>query len=203
MNRFRATLIAICLVLIWLAYNDISLLLRNPEPLVITINELESLEKAPREWMTVTGGYPDFLQAINMTGSMDFEAFLVPLSSSPDSANYKIWFETRDPQILEALTTYYFLLDTEVQRQAFLEDNSHLLFGQRHLTGMTAAELVANSNQKKLVSLLEELGIATTATPIFISEEKEPAIWRGVMFALIALVGLMKLTWDLRAKKTH
>ncbi|MBW6508382.1 MAG: hypothetical protein K0A94_02450 [Desulfuromonadales bacterium] len=201
MNRFRATFIAICLVLVWLAYNDISLLLRNPEPLVITINELESLEKAPREWMTVTGGYPDFLQAINMTGSMDFEAFLVPLSSSPDSVSYKIWFETRDPQILEALTTYHFLLDTEQQRQDFLEENSHLMFGQRHLTGMTAAELVANSNQKKLVSLLDELGIETPDTPIFISEAKEPAIWRGVLFALIALVGLMKLARDLRTKK--
>lgn len=201
MNRFRATFIAICLVLVWLAYNDISLLLRNPEPLLISIHELESLEKAPREWMTVTDGYPDFLQAINMTGSMDFEAFLVPLSSSPDSASYKIWFETRDPQILEALTTYHFLLDTEQQQLDFLEENSHLLFGQRHLTGMTAAELVANSNQKKLVSLLEELGIETPDTPIFISEEKEPAIWRGVFFALIALVGLIKLARDLRTKK--
>jgi hypothetical protein len=67
----------------------------------------------------------------------------------------------------------------------------------------SAFYLVANSNQKKLVSLLEELGIETTATPIFISEAKEPVIWRGVMFALIAFVGLMKLTWDLRAKKAH
>lgn len=201
MNRFRATFVAICLVLVWLAYNDISLLLRNPEPLAITIDELELFEKAPREWMTVTGGYPDLLQGINMTGSMDFEAFLIPLSSSPDSASYRVWFETRDPQILEALTTYYFLLDTEAQRQDFLEDNANLFFGQRHLTGMTAAELVANSNQKKLVSLLEQLGIATTATPIFISEAKEPAIWRGVFFALVAFIGLMKLTWDLRIKK--
>jgi hypothetical protein len=201
MKRFRATLITICLVLGWLAYNDISLLLRNPEPLVITINELENLNKAPREWMTVTGGYPDFLQGINMTGSMDFEAFLVPLTSSPDSNNYKVWFETRDPQILEALTTYYFLLDTEVQRQDFLADNSHLFSGQRHLTGMTAAELVANSNRKKLVSLLEELGIETTDSPIFISEEKKPGIWRGVFFALVAFAGLMKLTWDLRTKE--
>jgi hypothetical protein len=101
------------------------------------------------------------------------------------------------------LTTYHFLLETEQQRLDFLADNSHLLLGQRHLTGMTAADLVANSNQKKLVSLLEELGIETTATPIFISEAKEPVIWRGVMFALIAFVGLMKLTWDLRAKKAH
>ncbi|HMB16234.1 MAG TPA: hypothetical protein VKN62_07950 [Pelovirga sp.] len=200
MNRFRVTIIAICLVLAWLAYNDLSLYLRNPEPLVVSINELETLGQAPREWMTVTGGHPDYLQGINMTGGMDFEAFLVPLTSSPDSNNYRVWFETRDPEILEALKTYYFSLNTEAQRQEFLELNSHIFFGQRNLTGMTAAELVANSNQKKLASLLEEMGIETTGTPVFISEAKEPVIWRGVFFAIIAFAGVLKLTWDVRTK---
>lgn len=198
MNRFRVTLITICLVLAWLAYKDISLYLRNPQPLEISIGELETLENAPREWLAVSGGYPVFLQGINMTGSMDFEAFLVPLASSPDSSNYRVWFETRDPDILKALTTYYFLLDTEAQRLAFLNDNDHIFSGQRQLTGMTAAELVANSNQKKLVSLLEEMGIESSGTPIFISEEKEPTVWRGIFFAIIAFAGLLKLTWDLR-----
>jgi hypothetical protein len=198
MNRFRVTLITICLVLAWLAYKDISLYLRNPQPLEISIGDLETLEKAPREWLAVSGGYPDFLQGINMTGSMDFEAFLVPLTSSPDSSNYRVWFETRDPDILKALTTYYFLLDTEAQRLTFLNDNDHIFSSQRQLTGMTAAELVANSNQKKLVSLLEEMGIEPSGTPIFISEEKEPTVWRGIFFAIIAFAGLMKLTWDVR-----
>ncbi len=198
MNRFRVTLIAICLVLVWLAYNDISLLLRNPEPLVISINELETLDRPPREWLTVTGGYPDYLQGINMTGSTDIEAFLVPLTSSAVSTSYKVWFETRDPEILAALSTYYFLLDTETQRQEFLEKNTRIFSSEKTLTGMTAAELVANSNQKKLVSLLMQMGIEPAATPIFISEAKEPVIWRGLFFALIAVAGLIKLTWDLR-----
>ncbi len=200
MNRFRVTLIAVCLVLSWLAYKDISLYLRNPAPLEISITELESLEKAPREWLSVAGGYPDFLQGINMTGSMEFEAFLVPLTSSADSSNYRVWFETRDPDILDALTTYYFLIDSEDQRRTFLNENDHIFSRQRRLTGMTAAELVANSNQKKLVSLLEEMGIETTAPPIFISEGKKPMIWRGLLFALIAFAGLMKITWDLRTR---
>lgn len=200
MNRFRVTLAAVCLVLAWLAYKDISLYLRNPQPLAISIEDLETLEQPPREWLAVSGGYPDFLQGINMTGSMDFEAFLVPLTSAPDSSNYRVWFETRDPEILDALTTYYFLLDSEAQRRTFLNDNLHIFSSQRHLTGMTAAELVANSNQKKLVSLLEQMGIESSGTPIFISEAKEPAIWRGVFFAIIALAGLLKLTWDLRSR---
>ncbi len=200
MNRFRVTLIAVCLVLFWLAYNDISLFLRNPDSLVISINELEALDRAPREWMTVTGGYPDYLQGINMSGSMDFEAFLVPLSSSPDSSNYRVWFETRDPEILEALSTYYFLLDTEEQRREFLEEKSPLFTSQHLLIGMTAAELVTNSNQKKLLSMLEQMGVEASGTPIFISEGKEPVIWRGVFFALVAFAGLMKLTWDIRSR---
>ena len=200
MNRFRVTLIAVCLVLSWLAYKDISLFLRNPEPLAISITELEALDKAPREWLTVSGGYADFLQGINMTGSMEFEAFLVPLTSSPDSSNYKVWFETRDPEVLDALTTYYFLLDTEDQRRMFLAEKDDLFSGQHHLTGMTTAELVANSNQKKLVSLLEQLGLETSDTPIFISESKKPAAWRGIFFALTALAGLMKITWDMRTR---
>ncbi len=200
MNRFRVTLIAVCLVLSWLAYKDISLFLRNPEPLAISITELEALDKAPREWLTVSGGYPHFLHGINMTGSMEFEAFLVPLTSSPDSSHYKVWFETREPEVLHALTTYYFLLDTEAQRRTFLDEKDYIFSGQRHLTGMTAAELVANSNQKKLINLLEQLGIETTDTPIFISESKKPAAWRGIFFALTALAGLMKITWDLRVR---
>ncbi len=198
MNRFRVTLIAVCLVLAWLAYKDISLYLRNPQPLTISIEELETLEKVPREWLAVSGGYPNFLQGINMTGSMDFEAFLVPLTSSPDSKNFRVWFETRDPDILEALTTYYFLLDSEAQRRTFLNDNDHIFSSQRQLTGMTAAELVANSNQKKLGSLLTEMGIEPSDTPIFISEAKKPTIWRGIFFAMMAFAGLLKLTWDVR-----
>ena len=200
MNRFRVTLIAVCIVLSWLAYKDISLYLRNPEPLAISIAELETLDKAPREWLTISGGYPQILQGINMTGSMEFEAFLVPLSSSPDTSHFTVWFETRDPEVLKALSTYYFLLNTEAKRMAFLEENSHIFSGQRTLTGMTAAELVANSNQKKLVNLLEQIGIETTETPIFISESKQPVAWRGIFFALIACAGLMKISWDLRVR---
>lgn len=201
MNRFRVTFFAVCFVLAWLAYKDISLLLRNPEPLPISITQLETLDKAPREWLTVTDGYPHYLQGINMTGSMEFEAFLVPLTASPDDKNYKIWFETRDPAILDALTTYYFVLDTELQRQEFLEENQRLFSSQHQLTGMTAADLIANSNRKKLIELLEQMGIKTSETPIFISENKEPAAWRGLFYAVIAITGLFKLLWDQRKGK--
>jgi hypothetical protein len=199
MNRFRATFIALCCILAWLAYEDLSLLLRNPAPLKLSINELEALEQPPREWLTVTDGYPDLLRGINMTGSLEFSAFLVPLlTSSPDSRAVKVWFETRDPDILAALSTYYFNLETELERQAFLEQNSQLFSGQRQLTGMTAASFVAGNNERQLLKLLTQMGVPTDESPIFISEGKEPAVWRGIFFALAAVAGLTKLFLDQR-----
>ncbi|MCK4501389.1 MAG: hypothetical protein KAU22_00020, partial [Desulfuromonadales bacterium] len=58
----------------------------------------------------------DLLQAINMSGTMDITSFLVPLKQSQGSSEAMVWFETRDPQIVAALKTYYFLLETDQQR---------------------------------------------------------------------------------------
>ncbi|MCK5913100.1 MAG: hypothetical protein KAG12_04430, partial [Desulfuromusa sp.] len=66
MKRFRVTIIAICLTVGWLGYSDLSVLLRNQEPLEISIFDLE-MTGAPREWVSVTDGYQDLLQGINMS----------------------------------------------------------------------------------------------------------------------------------------
>ena len=47
---------------------------------------------------------------------MELDSFLIPLKSSPDASMTKVWFETRDPQIIAALKTYYFQLDSDEQR---------------------------------------------------------------------------------------
>ena len=202
MKRFRATVVAICLILGWLGYSDLSIFFRNRTPLEISITELENTG-APREWLTVTGGYQDLLQAINMSGTMEIDSFLVPLKHSPEAAQIKVWFETRDPEIVEALKTYYFMLEEAEQRQAFLEENQHLFNGARQLTGMTADNLVADSNQQKLVKLLQEMKVQVAADTIFISEGKQPVLWRGAFFALMALVGLVKLLLDLKKPRAN
>lgn len=201
MKRFRATILAICLILGWLGYTDLSTYLRNPEPLQISINELER-SGAPREWLTVADGYQDLLQAINMSGTMEIDSFLVPLKSAPDAAEARVWFETRDPQIVDTLKTYYFLLEQEDQKAGFLQENRDLFHGQRALTGMTADSLVADSNQQKLVKLLKEMNVPVSESTIFISEGKQPAFWRGVFYAAMALIGLLKVAADLRKKNT-
>lgn len=197
MKRFRVTLIAVCLLVGWLGYSDISVLLRNPEPLEISIFDLETTG-APREWLTINNGYQDLLQGINMSGTMEVGSFLVPLKSSIDSDDIRVWFETRDPQIIEVLKTYYFTLDTEEQRQAFLLDNQQLFSAQRQLTGMTAGNLVSDSNQKKLTQLLQQMNIPVAENTIFISEEKQPVVWRGIFFAGIAIIGLIKVGLSFR-----
>ena len=49
MRRFRITIIAICLILGWLGFADVKVLIRNPEPLEISVTELEATG-APRQW---------------------------------------------------------------------------------------------------------------------------------------------------------
>ncbi|NOQ40985.1 MAG: hypothetical protein GQ563_00590 [Desulfuromusa sp.] len=197
MKRFRVTMIAVCLLVGWLGYSDITVLLRNPEPLEISIVDLETTG-APREWLTVNDGYQDLLQGINMSGTMEVGSFLVPLKSSPETEEIRVWFETRDPQIIETLKTYYFILDTEVQRQDYAAENRLFFSAQRRLTGMTAGNLVSDSNQKKLTELLQQMNIPVAENTIFISEEKQPVVWRGIFFAGIAIIGLIKVGLSFR-----
>ena len=201
MKRFRVTIIAICLILAWLGFADLRLLMRNPEALEISIATLEETG-APQEWLKVNDGYQDLFQAINMSGTMDITSFLVPLKSAKNNDEAVVWFETRDPKIISALTTYHFKLETEEKRQEFLDKNQQLFLGPRQLTGMIPDNLVSSSNRKKLVELLQEMNIPSTAETIFISEGKSPEVWRGIFFAVIALIGLAKTLLSFR-KKTN
>ncbi|PKN12821.1 MAG: hypothetical protein CVU69_05515 [Deltaproteobacteria bacterium HGW-Deltaproteobacteria-4] len=199
MKRFRVTLLVVCLVLGWLGVTDLALYLRNPEPHVINITEL-TRQGAPREWLKIEGGYRDLLQAINMSGTVEISSFLVPLKASETSEDLQIWFETRDPQILNALKTYYFDLDTEITRAEFLKENRQLFIGQYDLQGMTVSSLIADSNASKLKELLTKMNIPVSEQVIFISEGKKPSSGRGLFFAAMALLGLGKLLFDLCKK---
>lgn len=197
MKRFRVTLLVVCLLLGWLGYTDLSLLLRNRAPQQISISELEN-QGATQEWISVNGGYQDLLQAINMSGTMEIDSFLVPLKRSASSPDNNVWFETRDPQIVELLKTYYFNLDTDEQRQQFLADNRAFFTAQRNVSGMTADNLIADSNSSKLRELLEEMQLPVAENVIFITEGKQPAALRGLFFAAISIIGLLKLLNDIK-----
>lgn len=199
MKRFRVTLLAVCLLLGWLGYGDLSLLLRNKQPQQLNIAELETQQPA-REWLQINGGYQDLLQAINMSGTMEIDSFLVPLKSSPDSPDIHVWFETRDPRIVELLKTYYFQLDSDIDREKYIVQNRDFIFARRQVTGMTADNKIARSNLEKLKTLLRELNMQVPENLVFVSEDKEPVALRGYFFTVVALVGLIKVALSFRSK---
>ncbi|HKJ04767.1 MAG TPA: hypothetical protein VJ974_04150 [Geopsychrobacteraceae bacterium] len=199
MKRFRVTLLVVCLMLGWLGFNDLSLYFRNRTPQTLSIEEITN-QGAPREWVNIVGGQQDLLQAINMSGTMEIDSFLVPLKQTAETKDLLVWFETRDPQIISALKTYYFKLDTEAERAAFVDEKRQLFFARRDLTGMTVSNLVADSNRSKLKELLSDMNIPVSDQVVFISEGKKPSSGRGFFFMSIAFIGLMKLARDLSQK---
>lgn len=192
MKRFRFTLIAICLVLIYLGWADVDLYLRNQSPQVIPLAELER-QGAPRELLTVQGAYPDFLQAISTSGSLDVDALLIPLKRSPEAEEFRIVAESRDPKFLELFRTYYFVLETEAERAAFLLEHQAELAAPREFTGVVVTGSVASGNRDKLLKLAKEIGLPVSDDVIFLSVGKQIASIRGFFFLGLGLVALVKI----------
>ncbi|SHI91083.1 hypothetical protein SAMN02745165_01105 [Malonomonas rubra DSM 5091] len=201
MKRFRITLLVLCLVLAWLGYSELSLLMRNKAPQQINIVDLETRGPS-QEWLQISGGYQDLLQAINMSGTTEIDSFLVPLTRTIGSQEIGTWFETRDPQIVNLLKTYYFQLNTEEEQQDFIEANKDFIYSRREVTGMTVDNLIANANREKLKELLSAMQMTVPENVVFISEGKEPAAMRGLFYAGVALIGLLKLAFDLRSSRS-
>lgn len=192
MKRFRFTLLAICLVLLYLGGTDLALFLRNRQPQQVTIQQLET-SGAPREWLTIDGGYMNLLEAINMTGTIQIDSLLVPLTVVPGGKSFKVLFETRDPQILELWTTYHFKLDSMLEKDRFLAENLRAFQAPKRLTGLIAGNLVATNNQSKLLKLARDVGMDVATDAIFVSEGKRPGLWRGLFFVVVGLLGALKV----------
>jgi hypothetical protein len=94
MRRFRYTLIAVCLVLLFLGVSDLILWFNNQAPHHVSIDELEQ-KRTPGEWLEVTSGYQDLDRAISTSGSLEMEALLVPLVMHPDQEQIHVMVETR------------------------------------------------------------------------------------------------------------
>ena len=194
MKRFRVTLLAICLVLLYLGGTDVALFLRNQEPQPVTLRQLETTG-APREWLTIDGGYLNLLEAINMSGTIEIDALLVPLTIIPGDKAFKVLFETRDPQILKLWKTYHFKIDSALAQKQFLAENLRAFQAPKQLIGLTASSLIASNNRDKLLELAREVGMDAADDTIFISEGKEPGRWRGLFFVAVGLLGLLKVVF--------
>ena len=99
MKRFRFTLIAVCLVLLYLGGSDLLLWFNNQSAQTLSISQLEE-SGAPQEWLNVKAGYMDLDRAISTSGSVEMEALLIPLVTHPDQQRIRVMVETRDPDLL-------------------------------------------------------------------------------------------------------
>ena len=192
MRRFRYTLIAVCLVLLFLGVTDLRLWFSNQAPQQVSIAELEQ-SGAPREWLYVTAGYMDFDRAISTSGSVELEALLVPLLLHPDQEQVKVMVETRDAELLQLFKEYHFFTDTIPEKKAFREKHAGTFKGQKDITGMLVSGLIVRSNQQKLLDLAKQTGMNVSDSVIFISEGKEPGKWRGIFFTIVGLLGLLRV----------
>jgi hypothetical protein len=192
MRRFRYTLLAICLVLLFLGGSDLLLWLNNQAPKTVTIEALEKTG-APQEWLHVISGYQDLDRAISTSGSVEMEALLVPLLAEPGQQQINVLIETRNPNLLKLFQDYHFFTDTLPQKQAFHREHIDEFKGQREVTGMLVAGLIARGNLQKLLKLAKETDLDIADDVIFLSEGKEPGRWRGIFFTVVGLLGLIKV----------
>ena len=192
MKRFRFTLIAICLVLLYLGGNDLLLWFNNRSPQTLTITQLEE-SGAPQQWLSVKAGHMDLDRAISTSGSVEMEALLVPLVPHPEQERIRVMVETRDPDLLKLFKEYHFFTDTIPEKQAFRENYASAFTAQREINGMLVAGLIARGNQQKLLKLARQTGLDIADDVIFLSEGKEPGKWRGVFFSVIGLLGLIRV----------
>ncbi len=192
MKRFRFTLIAICMVLLYLGFNDLQLWFNNQSPQSLTISQLEE-SGAPQEWLDVKAGYLDLDRAISTSGSVEMEALLVPLVAHPDQERIRIMVETRDPDLLQLFKDYHFFTDTIPEKLAFRQKHAETFKEQREITGMLVAGLIARGNQQKLLKLAKQTGLDMAEEVIFLSEGKVPGKWSGVFFTVIGLLGLVRV----------
>ena len=192
MRRFRYTLIAVCLVLLFLGGSDLQLWYNNQAPRPVSIDSLQR-SGPPQEWLQVTAGYQDLDRAISTSGSVEMEALLIPLVAHPDQEQIRVMVETRNPHLLQLFKDYHFFTDTIPEKQAFRAGHDADFKGQREIVGMLVAGLISRGNQQKLVKLAKETDLNIADDVIFLSEGKEPGKWRGVFFTVMGLLGLFKV----------
>ncbi|MGW8312041.1 MAG: hypothetical protein ACWGOL_02280 [Desulfuromonadales bacterium] len=201
MRRFRYTLLAICLVLLFLGGSDLLLWFNNPAPQTVSIEDLQK-SGAPQEWLHVTSGYQDLDRAISTSGSVEMEALLIPLLAQPDQQQIDVLIETRNPHLLKLFQDYHFFTDTLPQKQAFHREHLDEFKGQREVIGMLVAGLIARGNQQKLLQLAKQTDLDVADDVIFLSEGKEPNRWRGVFFTVVGLLGVIRVV-TYRNKDSH
>lgn len=197
MKRFRFTILAICVILLFLGGTDLKLFITNPSPQSISMAELEQ-SGPPREWLTITDAMMNMEEAVSTSGDLNVSVLLVPLTVERDQKIYKVLVETRDPVLLELFTTYNLKFDSVAERDAYLADHRDEFHPRRAFTGMVMSTLIATGNRDKIKELAKEVGMNIDPDVIFITEGTEPEIARALFFVVIAVAGFFRVVTDMR-----
>ncbi len=199
MNRFRFTFLAICLLLVWLGWTDISFLLNNRSPQTVSIQSLE-FEGPPQAWLHITGGHIDLTRAISTSGTIELDGLLIPLQSEPGGP-FQVLLETRDPRLLELFHTYHFGFSSAFDQALFLRENEQLFRARKDVTAMHLTGRVTTGNRNKLMQIAEAVQMDIPHDVLFFSEGMEPPRYRGFFFAVIGVLGLVRLATRWSARK--
>ncbi len=201
MNRFRFTFLAVCVLLVWLGWTDISFLMQNRAPEPVSIHRLE-VEGPPQAWLRITGGHIDLTRAISTSGSVELDGLLIPLQSEPGGP-FRVLLETRDPRLLEIFHTYHFGFDSVFDQALFLAQNEELFRTRKDVTAMHLTGRVTSGNRDKLMQIAQAVQMDIPEDVLLLSEGMEPPRYRGFFFFIIGALGLVRLATRWNAKKAE
>ncbi len=196
--KFRYTLVAVCLLLLWLGGTDLLFYLRNPEPVAVDAAQLGP-GPLPADWLRIEGGVLDLAEAISTSGSLELEALLVPLvpdrtgRGAPAPEPLRLLLETRDPVLLEHFKIYHFALEDDAARAAYQAEHQDVFFSREPRTGLVSSGARAKSNRRNLLKLAQDVGLQVDEDVIFVSEGPKPQFWSGALLLAAGLAGLAKL----------
>jgi len=197
LRRFRFTLLAVCLFLVFLGVVDLRLRLANPAPAPVTIVDLETAG-LPREWLQIQGGILNLEDAISTSGTVELDALLVPLTADSAQTRYHVLVETRDPGLIKLFLTYNFQLDTLPEKERYLAEHKAEFHPHRTIEGMLITGWIASGNRDKLFKLAGSVGMDIAPEVIFVSEGKVPGKWRGIFYLAAGLFGLGRIFYSWR-----
>jgi len=208
MKRFRFTLLAIFLLPLCLGLIDLRLVLNNLEPRTVTVDELMS-QGLPQEWVIIEDATLDLTKAINLSGELPIEVLFVPLADAED-ANYKVWIETRNPQLVQLVSHYETGFDTVFAKEAFFAENRASFSPRLNIKAMAADWISANPNKQNLLKLLPAESLEGKDPEqlkehmLLLSDGKTPSPLRGSFYLVTGVVGLILLIrrWRKEAQRS-
>lgn len=198
MKRYRVTLFVICMVLIVLGIADLRVYLRNPEPLIMSLQEVSKADKLSQEWLTITGGTLLIDEAVNPSGDEEIKALLIPYVPDASEDNCHVFVESSNETWLNLFKKYHFSFNSKEEKQAFLDENLDRFRPQIDLSGMVVVGLFVEGNRDKMLELADISGMNVSDNVIFFRDSNKPGKPFGAAFFLVmAFLGLSKLIYQI------